>query len=247
MAGIALANIRLIDNWPGAVNPNLGIPTNGWDATEDNFVTTSADTPVPSYPLGTKIMAYTDNSACPGYYTMMYLMYHAISATVGTVDGTVDFTAGSHFCFHYDASDAVHYDAADTSTVPYYVVGSIAGGATAGLDVTKGGAMAIPCASISAGESSAAFVSGFGDSFGWFWVGGVAPIKDVTLYRGDDDLVIGPDITCDANAMTGPAILEYTAATGILELCGFSTQNDATTGGTFVIPQAHAYLCTSGA
>ena len=147
MAGIAIANIRLIDNWPGAVNPNLGIPTGGWDNTTDNFVTTAVDTPLPTYPIGTKIMAYTDNSACPGNYTMMYLMYHAVSSTVGIVEATVDFTAGSHFCFHYDASDAVHYDAADTSTVPYYVVASVASGATAGLDVTKGSGVAIPCTS----------------------------------------------------------------------------------------------------
>jgi hypothetical protein len=253
MAGIALANIRLIDNWPGEVNPNLGIPTNGWDSTEDNFPTTAADTPVPSYPLGTKIMAYTDNSACPGYYTMMYLMYHAVSATVGIVEATVDFTAGSHFCFHHDTSDAVHYDAADTSTVPYYVVSSVASGATAGaVDVTKSSGVAIPCASISAGESSAAFVSGYGDSYGWFWVGGVAPIKDCTIMKGDDDLIIGPDLTTDwvgtANGANRLGILEYTGTTCVPTGYDGTTYGDTTAaGGMNHSGLAHLIACTSEA
>jgi len=38
MANANLSNMYLLDLWPGAVNPNLSIPTGGWDNTIDNQV-----------------------------------------------------------------------------------------------------------------------------------------------------------------------------------------------------------------
>jgi len=197
MANIDLCHFQLYDRWPGAVNPNLGIPTGGWDNTTDNFPTSddTASAWSPPYPVGTKIMAYTDNSACPGYYTMMYLMYHCSSATVGLVEAA-DISAGTAFCFHFDGSDAQAFDAADTSTVPYYVVANC--NSAVSPDISKGVPLAIPCATISAGESSAAYVSGYGDSYGWFWIGGVCPCADATLLQGTGSATTGVDLVTKA-------------------------------------------------
>lgn len=250
MAVVSIGDLQLIDQWPGHVNPNLGIPTNGWDSTTDNFVTTAADTPPPSYPIGTKIEAYTDNSNNPGYYTMAYLAYHCISSAIGLIEAD-DMSIGKCYCFHYDASDAVAYasQGADTSIVPYYVVAGIESHATtaAVTDATKGGCLAIPCLSKSAGESTAAYVSGFGDSFGWFWVGGVCPVSDVTLFKGEADTTfVGFDLTTDAHVISAPFVVEFTTDSGILEYAGMSIGLDTTHVETGLpYDCAVGYSCTS--
>lgn len=249
MAVASFGDLVLVDRWPGHVNPNLGIPTNGWDGTDGNFVTTAADTPPPLYPVGTKIEAYTDNSNNPGYYTMAYLAYHCYSSAIGLIEST-DLSLGRGFCFHYDASDAVAYAAqgADTSIVPYYVVTSPESGADAVSDITKGGAVAITCATKSAGESSAAYVSGFGDSFGWFWVGGVCPVQDVSIFKGAQDTeFVGSDFTTGANFIAAPFIVEYSSTTGKPDFAGPSQAEDSTDVGVTSLPFGCAvgYACTS--
>ena len=249
MGVISLGDLVLTDRFPGHVNPNLGIPTNGWDGTDSNFVTTAADTPPPLYPPGTKIEAYTDNSNNPGYYTMAYLAYHCYSTGVGLIEAD-DISLNVGFCFHYDASDAVDYAAqgADTSIVPYYVMAGIEGGADAFTDSSKGGAMAIPCLSKSAGESSAAYVSGFGDSWGWFWVGGVCPVQDVTLFKGEADAsFVGLDVTAGGHLIAAPFIIELTSANGVPDYAGASASEDSTDVGLTTLPFGCAvgYACTS--
>ncbi len=249
MGTIAISQLNLIDNFPGVANPNLGIPTNGWDNTVDNFVTTAADTPPPNYPIGTKITAYSDNSVAPGYYTMAYLAYHCFSSAVGVIESG-DISIGVAFCSHYDGSDAVLSHAISTDgtiATTWYVMASCENDIAAS-DVTKGGALAIPCATISAGESSDAYDSGYGDSFGWFWVGGVCPVTDVTLFEGDADTeFIGLDLTTDLHVLSGPFLVEYTAATGILESAGVSTALDLTDVGPTCLPFGCAvgYACCS--
>ena len=249
MGVVSLGDLVLTDRFPGHVNPNLGIPTGGWDSTEANFVTTAADTPAPLYPAGTKIEAYTDNSNNPGYYTMAYLSYHCYSTTVGVIEAG-DLSLNVGWCFHWDQSDAVFYAAqgADTSIVPYYVVGGIEGQADGFTDSSKGGALAIPCLSKSAGESSAAYVSGYGDSWGWFWVGGVCPVQDVTLFKGAADTSFaGLDVTCGGNLIAAPFIVELTSANGVPEFAGASAAEDSTDVGVTTLPFGCAvgYACTS--
>ena len=185
MAGINMSSIILNDRWPGVPVPTLGVPTNGWDNTYDNYKTT-ATVNTPRYPLGTKVMAYSDNSWAPGWYTMMYLMYHSYCNAVIAGDISQDFSDGFQACTHCDGSTAQAYDVmADTSVIPYYVVSkcyTIAGGE---VDYTRSqssaGAVAVPCATLSS-DGTGVYVAGYGDSYGWFWVGGVCPAKDVSIF-----------------------------------------------------------------
>jgi len=252
MASIHLSQLQLIDGFPGPVNPNLGIPRGGWDNTSDNFATSddTASAWSPPYPVGTKIMAYTDNSNCPGYYTMAYLMFHCYSATAGIIDASsYCISNGYGYCFHYDESDAQAYAAegADTSWVPYYVLSSVYSGGGTACEVTKGMPLAIPCATISAGEGSAAYASGHGDSYGWFWVGGVCPCLDATLLQGTESETAGLEVSIDTNVHSGPVVVEYTGNTGILEYAGISISEDSTDVGVTSMPFGCAvgYACTS--
>jgi hypothetical protein len=246
MAGyFNLTDLILIDRWPGAVNPNLGIPTGGWDNTTDNFVETAASTPLPGYPVGTKISAYTDNSYAPGNYTMMYLNYHCYSSTNSLISPE-DISLGTAWCFHYEGSDAVKYGV-ETSVVPYYVVTCCYTAAIS--DASWGSPVAIPCASISAGESSAAQVSTYGDSYGWFWVGGVCPCADATFLQGTGSAAMGPDISCDTLCARGPVQMEMSGTIGFLMNTEYSILTDTSVisastpwGGLF---NPLGYLCTS--
>jgi len=196
MAGINLSSVILNDRWPGAVNPNLGVPKGGFDNTVDNYKTTSAaDTP--KYPLGTKIMNYTDNSWAPGWYTMMYLEYHSYESG-GLYDVSADISDGFPGCAHADGSTAAHYDTiADTSTIPYYVVTRCLTTAGGQVDYTRAnagvGAIAVPCCSMSSDGTACITQGGYGDFYGFFWVGGVCPAKDITFY---DNAGAGPASTC---------------------------------------------------
>jgi len=184
MAGVNLSSVILKDNWPGIPNPNLGIPKDGWDNTKDNFKTTSA-ADLPTYPLGTKIMAYTDNSWCPGWYTMMYLVYHSYESGA-LYDISQDFSDGFPGCAHADGSTAAHYcTLAEVSTIPYYVVTKCITTDGGDVDYTRSNcavaAIAVPCATLSSDGTACFTQGGYGDSFGWFWVGGVCPCKDATI------------------------------------------------------------------
>lgn len=233
MAGINLSSLVLYDNWPGPVNPNLGIPTDGWDSTRSNFKTTSA-ADQPAYPLGTKIMHYTDNSWCPGWYTMMYLMYHSYEA--GAVyDVSKDFSDGYIFCTKCDGSTAQAYGTiADVSTIPYYVVSKCL---TKGAgDVSVQSAVAIPCYTL-ASDGTGVYVAGYGDSYGWFWVSGVCPAKDVTLMdnaaAGIGSVCAGIGACVSGNFIgkaRGTAFLEFSVALGTVMLtCDQTSVTDLTT------------------
>ena len=238
MAGINLSSIILDDRWPGAVNPNLGIPKGGFDNTTDNYTTTAASD-TPKYPLGTKIMAYTDNSWAPGWYTMMYLMYHSYESGA-TYDISADISDGWIGCLHCDGSTAQHYNQqGDTSTIPYYVVGRCITAVATDLS-SGGGATALPCCSIGT-DGTDSYTQGYGDAFGWFWVGGVCPAKDLTFFdnigagKASVCAGIGACVTGDfATRAKGNLYFEITAA---LSTCLLT--NDITTyiaDATYAIP-----------
>lgn len=90
MATVALTDVVLYDKWPGAVNPNLGVPRNGFDSTSECGTANS-------YPLGTKVMGYEDGTRNPGWFTMCYMRFHDgtdLAAAAG------DPSDGYAACFH---------------------------------------------------------------------------------------------------------------------------------------------------
>lgn len=230
MANVPLTHLVLNDNWPGSSNVFYGRPTGGWDNTTDNFKTTSGSTE-PNYPPGTKISSYTDNSYCPGWYTMMYLMFHDYSGD----DISGDFSDGNFWCSHYDGSEAEKYST-DFSATPYYVVARcITEGVT---DVTRGTPVAVPCATL-ASDGTTAYANGYGDAYGWFWVGGVCPCLDVTILKGAADSDAGADVTMSIRQVG--AIYPHRATTTLM----FHTTADATNPAAETTPAA-GWICTTG-
>lgn len=237
MANARLTQLVLTDRMPGSVNPNLGVPPNGWDNTRDNFKTTSA-TDAPAYPLGTKIMAYTDNTNCPGWYTMAYLMYHDSTATNACI--SQDFSDGKFWCSHTDVSTAQLWSN-DTSACPYFVVASCYSHSTA--DFTKGGPVVVPCATLNS-DGTATYVQGYGDSYGWFWVGGVCPCKDVTI-MDSSGAGLGADFTTEAGMRIGPVFSCMTAST-LIPATDYTIYGEATDVVGMRPMQPFGYICMSG-
>ncbi len=239
-AQLHLADIILKDGWPGLPNANQGIPTGGWDNTTDNFTTTSANQ-VTRYPVGTKITMLTDNSYCSGNYTMQYLMFHDYSAK----DISADFSDGEMWCCHYDGSDAEKYFI-DFSHVPYYVVTRCYTGGV--CDATRGLPLAIPCATI-ASDGSAVYVTGYGDAYGWFWVGGVCPCADATLLQGTAGTLAGADVSVDTLMRKGPFHAEFSGASIGLFTCDLSNFGDSTDVGDNIVGiegiGGQGYACVS--
>jgi len=207
MAQVRLTSIQLIDNFPGPVNPSLGKPANGWDNTRDCFKSDDLNTDSPSYPLGTKIMAYNDGSISPGWYTMMYGVFHDYSS----LDISGDFSHGNIWCCHADGSKVAMYNT-ETSASPYYVLGRCYTSASA--DYTRGFPVAVPCWTATADSSVVLSASPYeatrGEAFGWFWVGGVCPVEDVTLFQGKAGSLYGADITVAATLERGPFVIDPT-------------------------------------
>lgn len=178
--GIRIGLISLYDNWPGPVNPNLGRPSSGWCVT--SCPTTAA------YPAGTKIMAYSDATINPGWFTMMYGQIACSSTTNAKTAGAPegDVSVFGLFCGHCDITT----DVADTTYViempdasnapPMYV---LTGCWSASTDLTKGGPLAVACGTMNAHQ------------WGWFWVGGVPPVLDVTKLQGALSNTRGAEIT----------------------------------------------------
>ena len=209
MANLPLTKLVLYDRFPGAPNPNLGIPSGGWNNTTDNEVTS------PTYPPGTKIQAYSDNSHAPGHYIMYYGSFAAYSADA---DVSGDYSDGrfwcSHCCLTDDVADATYEIASgDGSSQPPHVLAACF--TTLGWDGTKGSPIAVPCATLD------------GYDYGWFWVGGVCPASDVTILRGLADSDAGADVTTD-DVQAGDVFLEYTATTGLMTACDITQITDAT-------------------
>jgi len=217
-AQMHLSSLVLNDRWPGAVNPNQSIPTGGWDNTTDNFTTTSANQ-VTRYPVGTKIMAYTDNTYCAGYYTMMYLMFHSDGSDTATSDISADFSDGNMYCAHSDSSDAEKANT-DFSVTPYYVVTRCfsAGGGVQASDITSGAPLAIPCATLNC-DGTGVQIAGYGDCYAWFWVGGVCPCADATLMQGTAGSLAGADVSVETLMRRGPVMACFSGTTiGFLSL-----------------------------
>ncbi len=199
MAAIPLGHVQLMDKWPGQVNPNLGIPTGGWAGSAHTGVTAAA------YPPGTKIMGYSDATVNPGWYTMYYGVMSGLSTgTVANSKGpTQDVSDGKLWCSHscMTADDVSNGDQTytnitynDGSHAPRYVM--MACTTTAGInDVTLGGGLALPCATIAPNE------------FCFYWIGGVCPVADVTIFQGSSgdatQEAVGADVT--VLTTTGPS------------------------------------------
>lgn len=232
MANLPLTHLILNDTWPGVPNVQKGIPTDGWDNTFDNFNTAddTAKAFVPPQPIGEKRMVYTDNTNAPGYYTMMYLAYHDPSS----VDISADFSDSAFWCAHTDTTHASPLGA-DLSTPPYYIVSRCY--TAAFWDGTKGSPIAVPCSTSIEADSSVDFgtgdpaSNGFGHGWGWFWVGGVCPVKDATLLDDGSGNFKGADVTTDTLMRKGTVILEVTVATGHLMTADASNAGDVTTQG----------------
>ena len=257
MAGALTGQLRLSQfildekKWPGAVNTNQSIPTGGWDNTTDNFTTTAGNITPPNYPVGIKIQQYTDNTYCAGYYTMAYLMLHDSSSA----DISGDFSDGNMFCSHYDGSKANKYQS-DISAVPWYVLTNCheAGGIDGGSDITSGSPLAIPCATLDADSSlqhgdDDAFATGYGDAYGWFWVGGVCPCKDATLLQGTGGSLAGADISVESLMRKGAVMASFCGATIGLFSMDVSNYTDVTTldedTANTILDLAVGWVCTS--
>lgn len=221
MSTIHLGAIRLDGRgWPGPVNPNRSIPTDGWDNTIDNITTTVASE-APPVPIGTKIMAHSNNPEAPGYYVMQYLMFHDYSSA--PISAT-DYSLKGAWCSHYDGSDAEKY-ATDTSAVPWYVVSKCYTAVSS--DITKGQPMCLPCATLDS-DGSAVQVTGYGDTYGWFWVEGVCPLDDVSHFRGALDTSKGFDFSTDTLMRGGPLMVCMTAAVAWLSSDDGTNYGDST-------------------
>ena len=250
MATVRLTKLILDGHkWPGTP-VNLGMPTDGWDNTVDNFNTADATNLAfkPPVPIGQKRQLYTDNSYAPGYYTMMYLCFHAFESDAVSETNCIsgDYSDGHFWCapIKQGATCASASMWADTTGIPYFVVTKCP---TAG-DQTRGGPIAIPCCTHINSDGTTAAANGYGDGYGWFWVDGVCPCKDVTILQGLGGSAAGADITTDALMGHGAVMLEITAATGDLQSCEVSNILDAT-GLTGFDPASLAigWICQSGA
>lgn len=227
---IRLSRLILNDSWPGTPNPNLGIPAGGFDATAWNYNTTDATllARTPPYPPGTKIQAYTDNSECPGYYTMIYLARHAFSDTDCI---SSDFSEAVIFCAPIGESCATHAGIVTSDASmgpPWYVVAQCYSlGASHITCASLGAPLAVACTTTDADSSILDGTDpagmGHGHSYQWFWCGGVCPCADITLLRGLGDSALGADITVDS-VQRGPVYACYSAGT----TGGFMLTSDVT-------------------
>lgn len=230
---IPLTTVTLVDNWPGVVNPNLSIPTNGWDNTFDNFGTTSGNI-TPSVPIGTKVMAYTDNTHQPGWYTMMYLMYHSFESDCISQD----MSDSVQLCVPFDGSTAELYDNTNT---PWFVVTNEVTNVALNNDGTRSGLIAFPCATLDS-DGTSAYGNGYGDSYGWFWVGGVCPCKDATILDGTSGNGLGVEFACSSGFYGGALAIDI--STSRIFLSEYNQASDLPfTGQTSPIV---GYSCASG-
>ncbi|KPL25600.1 MAG: hypothetical protein AMJ75_00380 [Phycisphaerae bacterium SM1_79] len=162
MANICMRNVILYDKWPGVPDPNLGIPTDGFDASGTHSCVTTA-----VYPPGTKIMAYNDGTYNPGWYTMCYMQFCEGSDLAYDADS--DLSTGYGLCFHYEGTNHPT-DALGSPQQAWW-------GVTSDLtnsDGSQGGALAVAVRDLSGTDDAG------GNEFGWFWVGGVCPCNTTT-------------------------------------------------------------------
>jgi len=224
MAGeILLHKIVLNDKWPGSPNPNLGVPQGGWDNTS-----ISACQTVPAFPPGTKVAAYQDHTYCEGQYTMAYLCFHECSDFAYDVLAVSD-TQNAFMCSDVggegnDSMDVLEGSYAGvvdyTDSLWWIVTNSFVNG-----DASATGRVACPVSAMSEGE------------FGWFWIGGVCPVADITFYDGQAGGVgsefpaAGGGIVMGAKLMpvdsTGGIVLGVWDGTFEYTPCGLALDADA--------------------
>lgn len=260
MANLKLSKLVLYDNWPGVPNQNIGFPTRslncgtagkGWDNTVDNF--SSADETIRALNaspasgktrvrIGEKRQAYTDNTNCPGYYTMMYLCLHSFE---DGMDISKDFSDGHFFHSPSDVGCISCSEWADTSVGPYFVVSRC----TTGADVTRNVAAAIFCSTYTYSDGTGVNANGYGDGYGWAWVGGVCPCKDITILDDETGAGKGVELTVDGVLGRGPVWLCQTGAAALLMSTDLSNINDATLGAgdEAIAAQAIGWVCDSAA
>lgn len=232
MANLRLSKLILNDRWPGVPDLRLGVPTGGWDNTVDNFSSaddtqralnahpSSAKTRVP---LGQKRQAYTDNTNCPGSYTMMYLCLHSFE---DGMDISKDFSDGHLFHMQAGVGCISCSEWADTSRGPYHVVSRC----TTGGEPTRGMPVAIFCSTHTYSDGTGVNAAGYGDGYGWAWVGGVCPCKDITIMDDGSGNTKGVDLTVDAGVGRGPVFLCQTDAAALLFACDETNILDLTSG-----------------
>ena len=222
MVAISTRKLVLQDNWPGSPDPNLGIPTGGFDATAH----TDASTEV--YPIGTKIQAYQDFSGLCGPYTMVYLRYYCLSESDdnGVEEADLSLTGLCIFqqfcnstCLSADGTSAV-FTCTNSATVDTgYVCG------------TKYGVIAVACGTLSYRDVTTDGNNPGG--YGWFWCGGPCPM-DITFLSGaahagvdmstGGNVAIGEPIYCQADT----SVLEFDGATDLsANICGLALGTDA--------------------
>ena len=214
MATVGLKYLVLDDNWPGDTDQHLGKPANGWDNTTDCCVT------APTYPLGTKIKAYDDQTASPGWYTMMYLARadgSFITDHTAAVGNKADYSIANMLCARQCGTTA------DGNTeAPYYYV---TGDCTKSDATSSGSHAAFACGSMADADNT-------NDGFqcGWFWVGGVCPITDATYLdvsmttSGSVDSLLPVRLIDATNGISIQGLLDGTSEQGRI---GISSKTDA--------------------
>jgi hypothetical protein len=152
--------LHLYDKWPGPVNPNMGLPEGGFNGKYSNDVTN------PVYPVGSKVMVYTDSSYAKGWSTLMYAAF--AEGTNMAVGIQTDNSLGNRICVHSESTAAL----LDCTVPPWWVLTNCASKS----DCTSGGPGAIACFSL---DGDAAYYP----VYGWFWVGGPCPVNDVPRFK----------------------------------------------------------------
>jgi hypothetical protein len=157
------------------------------------------------------------------------MMYASFACVSGDADISGDFSDSVQWCAHAcltaDAADATYEIAIpDGSAQP---ITTLARCYTAAVtDVTNGGGIALPCATLE------------GYQYGWFWVEGVCPCKDVTLMKGDADSLGGAEMTTDGGLVAGAAYLCLTGSSQLLTSTDWSSLIDGTTPNSPELPVA---------
>lgn len=210
MVVVNLKSVILKDNWPGQATPKKSFPTNGFDNTVDNDVTT------PSHVIGTKIEKYTDISGVQGWSRFIYLRYYCLSGANAVEDVSDGWGIFQQFC----NSTCVSADGtanAYTCANPHGIDTGYKCGSTAGV-------IAIACSSLSSHDVTTDGNNGGG--YGWFWCGGVCPAEITTL---DCDLTTGGTVVAGdvIYVQADTSQIVFDGADLSINNCGWSLKTDA--------------------
>jgi hypothetical protein len=165
---------------------------------------------------------------------MMYLCLHSFEGVIAdsnAFDVSKDFSDGRFFCSPMLTTnqDSSTSEWADTSETPYFVVAQC----TTGSDFTLGGGpIAVFCSTYTYSDGTVVNFNGYGDGYGWAWVGGVCPCSDITLFDDGSGNTKGADLTVDSALHKGPVFLCQTGAAALLMSADESNIWDLTTGVT---------------